>query len=290
LDTAFPVFIQELGSISFWGELGVNTIGDWKALVRGEAWFDRMGMLEFSERVFNVPWHTDATATIRIVPFDVDTSKLVPCHVELYSMKFLENIKEVIEVFYSNIFYSKVINNEAELDGTPFVAPEARGGFHLVVTFNKKARSEEIIGKDASLGQTITTLANFVVDPTIAVRTCKLVFFHKFSGDIRDFDADVLRVGHWGIEVEVLEVEGAEARAFAEEFKGSGVGTNISWVTDAIATNGDVGAIRIIFIRTHFTNYHGVTDFLSFVEWDVMIINEKECVSACNSFGVGGGS
>jgi hypothetical protein len=237
--------------------------------------------------------------TICIVPFDVDTGKLVPYHVELYSMKFIENIKEVIEVFYSDIFYSKVINNEAELDGMPFVAPEARGGFHLVVTFNKKAGSEEIIGEDASLGQTITTLANFKVDPTIAVHTCKLVFFHEFSGDIRDFDPDVLRVGHWGIEVEVLEVDGAEAHAFArehnveqqlEEFKGSGVGTDISWVTDAIATNGDAGTIRIIFIRMHFTNYYGVADILSFVEWDVMIINEKEFVSACNSFGVGGGS
>ena len=92
-----------------------------------------------------------------------------------------------------------------------------RGGLHLVVTLNKKAGSEEIIGEDASLGQTITTLANFEVDPTIVVRTCKLVFFHEFSRDIRDFDADVLRVGHWGIEVEVLEVNGAEVHTFARE-------------------------------------------------------------------------
>jgi len=82
-------------------------------------------------------------------------------------MKFLENIKEVIEVFCSNIFYSKVINNEAELDGTPFVAPEARGGFHLIVTFNKKAGSEKIIGQDAGLGQTIATLANFEVPASL---------------------------------------------------------------------------------------------------------------------------
>ncbi len=49
--------------------------------------------------------------------------------------------------------------------------------------------------------------------PTIAVHTCKLVFFHEFSGDIRDFDPDVLRVGHWGIEVEVLEVDGADLKS-----------------------------------------------------------------------------
>ena len=61
-------------------------------------------------------------------------------------MEFLEKIKKVVEVFYSNIFYPKVINNEAELDGTPFAVPEARGGFSFIVAFSEKARSEEIVG------------------------------------------------------------------------------------------------------------------------------------------------
>jgi hypothetical protein len=65
---------------------------------------------------------------------------------------FLENIKEVVEVWDSNIFYPKVINNEAELDGTPFVAPEARGGFSFVITFSKKVGSKEIVGQDAGQG------------------------------------------------------------------------------------------------------------------------------------------
>jgi hypothetical protein len=36
-------------------------------------------------------------------------------------------------VFDSNIFYTKVIYYEAELDGTPFVAPEARSRFSFIV-------------------------------------------------------------------------------------------------------------------------------------------------------------
>jgi len=81
-------------------------------------------------------------------------------------------------VFDSNIFYTRVIHYEAELDGTPFVAPEARGGFSLIVAFSKKARSEEIVGQNASLGKAVAALANFEVDPTVAVSTCKLVFFN----------------------------------------------------------------------------------------------------------------
>jgi len=205
----------------------------------------------------------------------------------------------VVEVFYSNIFYTKVIHYEAELDGTPFVVPEARGGFSLVVAFSKKAGSEEIVGQNASLGKAIAALANFEVDPTVAVPTCKLVFFNKFGQDVCDFDVDILRIGHWGIKVEVLEVNGAESHAFAredtveqqlEEFKGRGVGADISWVTNATTSDGDTGTIRIIFIRSNFTHYHGVADFLLFVSGDVIIVDEKEGVSARNPFGGGGSS
>ena len=41
-------------------------------------------------------------------------------------MEFLEKIKEVVEVFDSNIFYPKVIYDEAQLDGTPFVVLETQ--------------------------------------------------------------------------------------------------------------------------------------------------------------------
>jgi len=202
-------------------------------------------------------------------------------------------------VFDSSIFHTKVIYNEAELDGTPFVAPEARGGFSFVVAFSKKAGSEKIVGQNASLGKAIAALVNFKVDPTIAVSTCKLVLFNKFGRDVCDFDADILRIRHWGIKVEVLEVDGAELCTFAredtveqqlEEFKGRGVGADISGVTNTTTCDGDAGTIRIVFLRSNFTHYHGVADFLSFVSGDVMIVDEKEGVSARNSFGGGGSS
>jgi hypothetical protein len=106
------------------------------------------------------------------------------------------------------------------------------------------------------LGKTISALANFKEDPTVAVCTCKLVFLNEFGWDVCDFDADIFRIGHWGIKVEVLEVNGAEARTFVrehtveehlEEFEGCGVGANIPWETDATATNSDAGMIRIVF-------------------------------------------
>ena len=52
-------------------------------------------------------------------------------------LEFPENVQEVVEVFDSNIFYAKVIYDEAELDRTPFVAPETRGGFNFIIAFNE---------------------------------------------------------------------------------------------------------------------------------------------------------
>ncbi len=68
----------------------------------------------------------------------------------------------MVEVFYPNILHPKVINYEAELDGMPFVVPEAWGGIGLVISFSKKAGSEEIVGKNAAL-------ANLEVDPPVMI-------------------------------------------------------------------------------------------------------------------------
>ncbi len=233
-----------------------------------------------------------------VVPFDINTCKFIPSHVALDPMEFLEKIKEMVEVFNSNIFDPKVIYDEAELDGAPFVAPETRDRISFIVAFGKEVRSEDIVGQDAGLGKAIAALANFEVDPTVTVTTRKLVLLKEFRWDVGDLDADIFRVGHWYVEVEVLEVNGAEGRSFArehtieqqlEEFKGCSVGANVPREADAIVSDGHASAIRIVFIRPHLTNNHGVADFFSFVGWHVMIINDKEGVGACNPFGIGGG-
>ncbi len=75
-----------------------------------------------------------------------------------------------------------------------------------------------------------------------------------------------------------------------EKFEGRRVSAAISRVTNTTAPDGDAGTIGIVFVRTHFTNYHGVADFFSFVGGNIVIVDEKESVSAHNSFGGWGGS
>jgi hypothetical protein len=127
-------------------------------------------MFELDEKVLDVAGHTDTTPAGCVVPFDVNTHKLVAGYVELDPMELLANIAEMVEVFYPYILHPKVINYETKLYGTPFVVPEAWGGYGLVIVLSKKAGLEEIIGKIAGLGKDINALANLKVDPLICHR------------------------------------------------------------------------------------------------------------------------
>jgi len=75
-----------------------------------------------------------------------------------------------------------------------------------------------------------------------------------------------------------------------EEFEGGRVRADISRVTNTTTPDGDAGTIGIVLFKTNFTNYHCVANFLSFVGGNSLIVDEKESVSARNSFGGGGGS
>ena len=48
-------------------------------------------------------------------------------------------------MFNAHIFPTKVVDDEAELKGTPFVAPESRRGGSLIEAFSDQARSQEIV-------------------------------------------------------------------------------------------------------------------------------------------------
>jgi len=50
-------------------------------------------MFELNEQGVDVTWHADATATICIVPFDMDTRKFISSHVELDPVEFPENVQ-----------------------------------------------------------------------------------------------------------------------------------------------------------------------------------------------------
>ena len=132
------------------------------------------------------------------------------------------------------------------------------------------------------MGQTITPLADFEVNPPITIPTGEIVFLNKSLQYVRNFYSDIFWVGHRCIKVEILEVDRAEACTFPrqgtveqelDKFKQCCVGANVARVAYAIAPNSDAGGIGVVFLQAYFTNYHGVADFLRFVCRYVLIVD-----------------
>ena len=135
------------------------------------------------------------------------------------------------------------------------------------------------------MGKAITTLANFVVDPAIAVTTSEVVFLDEFIRDAGELDVNIFGIGHRSVKIEILHFNGAEPCTLPgedtvekefDEFKGGGVGANVAGIENPVATNGDTDLVRVILLRANFTDNHGMTDLLALVEGDVLVVDEEE--------------
>lgn len=74
-----------------------------------------------------------------------------------------EEGQEMVGVFLSNILDCEVIHNKGEFDEAFRMAPEARCVAALKVTMFGQAFGKELIGKNASLGQTVHSFVNAYV-------------------------------------------------------------------------------------------------------------------------------
>jgi hypothetical protein len=72
----------------------------------------------------------------------------------------------------------------------------------------------EILCKDACLRETVHSLLYFDVDcAVIGSQVDEVVGIAKIGREVADFNAHVFRLVHWGVEVEILQVNGAIARS-----------------------------------------------------------------------------
>ncbi len=123
----------------------------------------------------------------------------------------------MIQVVITNVLDGKVFDNGCKHDGAPFVVPEPGGGGCLVVVKFDKAVSEEFVGKDACLGETVHAMVHFKVNPGVAGNLVELVLVNEFLGDVQKLDAGVLWLVERGVQIKVLEVHGGKPGVTLEE-------------------------------------------------------------------------
>ncbi len=125
---------------------------------------------------------------------------------------FLENLCEMVDVLLPDVLDAKVVATESEQEILPVVCPKARIDFALMVDMLVEAFFKEILCKDACLRETIHSFLYFDVDCIIdGSQVNEVVGFNKIGREVADSHVHVFRSVHWGVEVEILQVNGAIA-------------------------------------------------------------------------------
>ncbi len=99
------------GSILYW------RVGGWLIL----AFIDLM--TELDECFLDIVRHVEVHLLFCVVPFHVNTHVSFALPVCCYFVMFFEYMFEMFCLFFANIFYPKLINNECELYWSGFVTP-----------------------------------------------------------------------------------------------------------------------------------------------------------------------
>ena len=143
--------------------------------------------------------------------------------------------------------------------------------------------------------EAVDASADFEVDPVVVNVLHEVVFINEVLRDVGELDFDVFGTIQRGAEIEVGDVEGAEACTFAgentvdhefDQFKWCRFGADIAWVADAVAANGDAGSVGIGFFGAHFADHLGVGDFFAAVDGYVFVVYDVEGVCAFDSLAI----
>ena len=115
------------------------------------------------------------------MPFKSEITEVTTFNVDGNLVILAERLDEVLKVFGSIIFNTKVVNTEGKENGSTFVAPDTIGGFEGVITVAGKTSDQLLVGKNCCLFQIIDTFFYLTEDITVGVnKLLNLVGLEKF--------------------------------------------------------------------------------------------------------------
>ncbi len=118
----------------------------------------------------------------------------------------------MVGVLPPDVLDAKVVDTESEQKRLPVMFPKARCDVALMVAVLIEAFFKEILCKNACLQDTVHSLLYFDVDCTIVVsQVDEVVGFDKIGREVADFHVHVFWLVQWGVEVGILQVNGAIA-------------------------------------------------------------------------------
>ena len=127
------------------GELLFGAINDGCVTKRRVLRFRWDGVAPFKKEVFNVIIDGQATGAFGVVPGEINAGELGAGPVLGDFIMIEEDVAKVIGVAFFGVFYAEFVDDKAEEDWAPLVAPEAWGGGTLVVTRLVEAFFKEFV-------------------------------------------------------------------------------------------------------------------------------------------------
>ena len=173
-------------------------MGEWLVLFFG------LLVPELYECFLDVIWHVQVYLSFVVVPFHVNANVSFPCPICGDFVVFFECVFEVICMFFSNIFYSEVIDHECELYWSCLVTPESWDEFALMISVFVESFFEEFVCEEACLWESVHAFDHLKVDETFRCDFfSEFVFLYDFVGQVVELYADVFWAYQWCHEIEV---------------------------------------------------------------------------------------
>jgi len=164
------------------------------------------GVIETLESLGDVVGHREIHGAINIIPSESDTKIQIAGPISGDLIFGLEGIAKMFGMFATNVFDTKIINDEAKGNRACNMAEQTRGVFCLNVTMLGKVGNKLVVGNSASLGEAIHAAADFNVDVIIVDKGRQVVVIKNGLGDIADVDPHVLIMRHGRVEIKILDI------------------------------------------------------------------------------------
>ena len=124
-------------------------------------------VMETGECILDVVGHGDVDFPLVVVPIDSEANIPLPLPLVAHGAFLLQGCHEVLFVFFSDIFYTKIIHNEAETDGSQIMFSETRADRALPIFFGIQAFCEEVLSYFSGKGEALHSLSDFKIDVAI---------------------------------------------------------------------------------------------------------------------------
>ena len=103
--------------------MDLGAIYDGSVTIREKLAFLGVRMIQFEAEIGDVVIHGEVAGVLSVIPLEVDSSIQITLPIFGDVVVFLEGIAQVSGVPFTDIFDTKVVDDEAEDDRTPFVTP-----------------------------------------------------------------------------------------------------------------------------------------------------------------------